>query len=106
MIDSIISKLESYISIVGNSLSIMMFGRDGAANTINSNINEKKRWNEDDMLVESLRLTNMMTSLFNNTKVQVLYTKVISQMHLHFQENQFLGPISKQYGLQGLLLLD
>lgn len=102
MIDNIISKLESYISIVGNSLSIMMFGRDGAANTITSNINEKKRWNEDDMLVESLRLTNMMTSLFNNTKVQVFVYKSDKPNAFTFPGEPVLGPYKQTMWIAGV----
>mgnify|MGYP000929171782 CR=1 FL=1 len=102
MIDSIISKLQSYISIVGNSLSIMMFGRDGATNVITTNINEKKRWNQDDMLIESLRLTNTMTALFSNTKVQVFVYKSDKPNAFTFPGEPVLGPYKQTMWIAGV----
>ena len=102
MIDNIISKLQSYTSMVGNSLSIMMFGRDGATNVITTDINEKKRWIEDDMLVESLRLTNTMTALFSNTKVQVFVYKSDKPNAFTFPGEPVLGPYKQTMWIAGV----
>ena len=90
MIDSLIGKLQSYISIVGSSLSIMMFGKDGATNVVTDR--KSNIWNKDDIMIESVRISTMMTSLFKNTKIDVLVYKSNRPNAFTFPGEPVLGP--------------